>query len=163
MTAQATEKLIYKDQKLNLCSNPLTRYLETIRNNLKFVAHSSSNWRGYIGTWRIEDHRLYLSKLNGTVQEAHNEREIDLTYLFPDYPDGVFAHLYTGELRCVQGRLINYSHGGYGSIYETDLFLRVERGVVLDERIVLNGKAPADARQGYVLGASTTFGSEDRS
>ncbi|MEY4498649.1 MAG: hypothetical protein RJA40_754 [Actinomycetota bacterium] len=48
MTAQVSEKLIYMGQELNLCSEPLFTYLETIRSELKFVAHSTANWRvGY--------------------------------------------------------------------------------------------------------------------
>ena len=163
MTAQVSEKLIYKGQELTLCAEPLFTYLETIRSDLKFVAHSSANWRGYVGTWCIEDGRLYLAKLNGTVREGDAERSIDLGYLFPDYPDGVFAHWFTGELRCVQGGLIKYVHMGYSSTYEKDLFIRIQNGVVLGDREITNGVAETSKSDGYVLAAATTFGSESRS
>ena len=162
MTAQVSEKLIYKGQKLNLCAEPLFTYLATIRSDLKFVAHSSANWRGYVGTWCVEDGRLYLAKLNGTVREGDAERAIDLGYLFPDYPDGVFAHWFTGELRCVQGGLLKYVHQGYASTYEKDLFIQIQNGVVIGDREIVNGEAETCKSDGYVLAAATTFGTESR-
>jgi hypothetical protein len=162
MTAQVSEKLIYKGQELNLCAEPLHTYLETIRGDLKFVAYSSANWRGYVGTWCIEDERLYLAKLNGTVREGEFERPIELGYLFPDYPDGVFAHWFTGELRCVQGGLLKYVHMGYSSTYEKDLFIRIQNGVVLGDREITNGVSESGKTDGYVLAAATTFGTESR-
>ncbi len=162
MTAQVSEKLIYKGQELSLCAEPLFTYLETIRSDLKFVAHSSANWRGYVGTWCIEDGRLYLAKLSGTVREGDAERPIDLGYLFPDYPDGVFAHWFTGELRCVQGGLLKYVHMGYSSTYEKDLFIHLRNGVVLGDREIVNGIAETGKSEGYVLAAATTFGTGSR-
>jgi len=163
MTAQVSEKLIYKGQQLNLCAEPLLTYLETICSDVKFVGHSSANWRGYVGTWCIEDDRLYLAKLIGTVRDGELERPIELGYLFPDYPDGVFAHWFTGELRCVQGGLIKYVHMGYASTYEKDLFIRVQKGVVLGDREITNGVSEEAKSEGYVLAAATTFGTESRS
>jgi hypothetical protein len=81
--------------------------------------------------------------------------------LFPGYLNGVFAHWYTGELRCPRGALLKYVHGGFHSVYEEDLFLRVQRGVLIDERIVRNGTAPPNAESGYLIKAWTTFGIED--
>jgi hypothetical protein len=162
MTAQVSEKLIYMGQELNLCSEPLFTYLETIRSDLKFVAHSSANWRGYVGTWCIENGRLYLAKLSGTVREGDAERPIDMGYLFPDYPDGVFAHWFTGELRCVQGGLLKYVHMGYSSTYEKDLFIHLRNGVEVGDREIVNGVAETGKSEGYVLAAATTFGTGSR-
>ena len=160
MTAQVSEKLIYKGQELKLCSEPLHTYLETIRGDLKFVAHSSANWRGYVGTWCIEDERLYLAKLTGTVREGEFERSVDLGYLFPNYIDGVFAHWVTGELRCVQGGLLKYVHMGFSSTYEKDFFIRIQNGVVLGDREITNGVSNFGSSDSYVLAAATTFGPE---
>ena len=73
----------------------------------------------------------------------------------------VFAHWFTGELRCPSGALLHYVHGGYGSTYESDLFLRVQRGVVLEERTVVNGQAEPDASKEYLLAGMTTYGRPD--
>ncbi|MBP8284298.1 MAG: hypothetical protein KAX46_10380, partial [Chromatiaceae bacterium] len=65
-----------------------------------------------------------------------------------------------------QGGLLEYVHQGYGSTYERDLFLEVERGILVATRVRNNGKAAtADAPQGYGIGAMTLFppvGKHDR-
>lgn len=81
-----------------------------------------------------------------------------MSYVFPDFPDGVFAHWYTGELRCPMGELLNYVHGGYGSTYEQDLFIEVENGVVVNERVEGNGVGTGKGGNGYSVGAMTVFG-----
>lgn len=146
MTAQFSERLIYQGKELMLCSEPLGPFLEFSASTLKFQYPHTALWRGYVGTWRIENDRLYLIKLDGWVFADNVTREVGLDALFPDYPDGVFAHWFAGELRCPIGAMLRYVHGGYGSTYENDLFIRVKQGVVLSERVVVNGKA--DPSQG---------------
>ena len=70
----------------------------------------------------------------------------------------MFAHWFTGELRCTRGKLLKYVHGGYASSYEQDLFIEVVRGVVVAERLVVNGVAEPDATEGYTIAASTSTG-----
>jgi hypothetical protein len=105
--------------------------------------------RCYLGTWKIESNRLYLKKLKRWEKEADVVRECGIEDLFPGYPDGVFAHWYSGELRYPRGALLQYIHGGYSSTYEEDLFLRVQHGVAIEERVFRNGTAPPDAKAGY--------------
>jgi hypothetical protein len=40
------------------------------------------------------------------------------------------AHWYSGTLRIPRGKLLRYVHGGYGSVYERDEMVQIERGVV---------------------------------
>jgi hypothetical protein len=134
MTAQVAEALIYKGEKLSLCSNPLSTYLQSTPKSIRFCSISTALWRGYVGTWTIEGGRLYLAKLSGYVSKEGKTEEVDLSYLFPDYPDGVFAHWYTGELRCPMGELLNYVH------MET------------------NGLGTGKGGSGYAIAAMTTFG-----
>lgn len=157
MTAQMTERLIYKGEELSLCEQPLNHYLQTIRKDFKFEAPSTALWRGYVGTWSIEHGRFYLIKLRGFVSGKEDREEIGLKDLFPEFPDGVFAHWYTGEMRCPRGGLIEYVHGGYASTYEQDLFIKLDKGVVVAERIVDNGKAEPDAPRGYHQAARYDF------
>jgi len=159
MTAQCSENLIYQGKELTLCAEPLGPFLESAASTVKFDARCTSLWRGYVGTWTIENDRLYLVKLRGYVDDAVNCEvlEVGLEVLFPDYPDGVFAHWFTGELRCPSGALLNYVHGGYASTYEQDLFLRVQRGVVIEERAVVNGQAEPGASTDYRVALWTVF------
>lgn len=158
MTAQAAEVLMHKGEHLSLCSEPLGEFLKTIHSPIKFYAPSTALWRGYIGTWAIEGGHLYLVKLKAFVQNGEDVEDVGLSYLFPDYPDGVFAHWYSGELRCPMGEMLNYVHGGYASTYEQDLFIEVKNGVVLGERIVSNGTGTGQGEEGYKIAAMTTFG-----
>ncbi len=162
MTAQFSEHLIYQGKELTLCTQPLGPFLKFSGSTLKFEATCTALWRGYVGTWAIENDRLYLVKLSGSVVADGQEQEVGLEALFPGYPDGVFAHWFTGELRCPSGALLNYVHGGYGSTYELDTFFRVQRGVVLEERTVVNGQAKPDAPQKYMLAGMTTFGKSEK-
>ena len=151
MTAQAAEILHYKGQELALCAEPLDLYLEN--NNIRFDSEtiSSACWRGYIGEWLIENRRLYLIGIRNLDDEP-----IPLSKIFPDNPKRVFAHWVTGELRCPEGKLLNYVHGGYASNYERDLFLEFRQGELMAERLVHNGNSPdPDAPTGYAPGAWT--------
>lgn len=158
MTAQFSERLHYRGEELALCSEPLGYYLKTVRKDFALEAPSTALWRGYVGTWTIENKHLYLVKLKGHKATPVGTIDIGLGDLFPDFPDGVFAHWYSGELRCPMGGLLEYVHGGYASTYEKDLFLRFEKGILISERIVDNGLADPNASQGYRVGASLTLG-----
>ena len=158
MTAQIPEKLIHQRQTFDLCDEPLYHYLKTIRRDLKLKAPNTALWRGYVGTWKIEDGGLYLSDFKGYLSESDGYAEIGLKELFGDYPDGVFAHWVSGELRCPMGGLLRYIHSGYASMYERDLFFGFERGRLVSQRLVENGLADAQSSQGYTLRALVTFG-----
>lgn len=129
MTAQAAEKLIYGGKEIRLYSNPLATYLK--QSGIRFQSPVTSNWRGYIGTWEILQHqgieRLYLVALS--AHKTYDEI-IGLSDIFPGC-DKVFAHWFTGELRCPQGALLKYRHMGYGSVYEYDLLMEFKQGVLV--------------------------------
>jgi len=102
MTAQVAERLIYGGNKeIGLFSNPLSLYLK--QTGISFVSPHTANWRGYVGTWKIIEaegvERLYLVKLS-----AHKSYEeiVGVSDVFPGF-DKVFAHWFTGQLRCPQG------------------------------------------------------------
>ena len=129
MTAQVAERLIYGDKEIPLFTNPLSLYLK--QTGISFESPHTANWRGYVGTWQIIEsdgvERLYLVKLS-----AHKTYEeiIGLSDVFPGY-DKVFAHWFTGDLRCPQGAQLKYRHMGYGSIYEYDLLMEFKQGVLV--------------------------------
>lgn len=160
MTAQTPEKLIYKGAALSLCTEPLASFPGISPVRPPYHYPSTSLWRGYVGTWAIESDRLYLKSLQRWKIIGDKRVAVGIEDLFPGYSDGVFAHWFTGELRCPRGALLKYVHGGYHSAYEEDLLLRVQRGVVTEERIVRNGTAAPDAHDGYLITASTTFGTD---
>lgn len=154
MTAQTPETLIYRGEKLALCSEPLKHFPGVSPVKTPYYCPSTSLWRGYVGTWAIESDRLYLQSLSRAKQVSGQDAYVGIADLFPGFSEGVFAHWYTGVLRCPRGALLKYVHGGYLSVYEEDLFIRVQRGVVVAERIVRNGTAASGSEDGYILGLS---------
>ena len=131
MTAQVAERLIYGGKEIPLFTNPLSLYIK--QTGTSFVSPHTANWRGYVGTWEIIEsegvERLYLVKLS-----AHKTYEelLTLSDIFPGY-DKVFAHWFTGELRCPQGAQLEYRHMGYGSTYEYDLLMEFKQGILINK------------------------------
>jgi hypothetical protein len=86
-----------------------------------------------------------------------------LATVFPKYPDRVFAHWYTGNLRVPQGKRLHYVHMGYGSTYVRDLFLEIEKGVLINTHTQHNGVSEQkDAPEGYGVGCDDRFPSHTR-
>jgi len=153
MTAQASERLLYQGEMRSMCAEPLGMYfaLSGVKPDFQFTC--TALWRGYIGSWEIIDDRLYLVELSGRLMGG---TDANLETLFPGYPDRVFAHWYSGKVRIPQGKLLECVHMGYGSVYENDLFLFFDKGVVTKSEVAVNGESPnPDALEGYGIGAMT--------
>ena len=141
MTAQFTEVLKYREETLSLCSYPLNVYWKSSGNPIELRSTSTGCWRGYVGTWEIKGDRLYLVKFWGNRQGESEYEQVGLADVFPGYPDGVFAHWFSGELRCLRGKWLRYLGSRSNSQYERDLFITVRCGAVIGEREVINGVA----------------------
>lgn len=128
MTAQFSEVLIYKQKRHSMFSQPLQSYFDLGGADPKFQSPHSALWRGYVGVWEIVDDRLYLVNLSGTLE---NGVEANIETIFPGFPNRVFAHWYSETIRLPQGKLLKYFHGGYGSTFESDLLLNIEKGIVM--------------------------------
>ena len=90
--------------------------------------------------WAIQDNQLYLIDLTLYLGEESSEI-VDWRVLFSGQSGDIKAFWYTGTLRIPHGKLIHYVHGGYLSVYEKDLFIKVVNGDVIERKIVEN-KAP---------------------
>ena len=155
MTAQIAERLNYMGEKVAMCTNPLSDYFAMGGFSPKFQSTSTALWRGYVGSWEILDERLYLIGLDGILEDG---TDASLATVFPEFPDRVFAHWYSGTIRIPQGKQLKYVHMGYGSTFERDLLLDIDRGVVVSTRVRNNGSADSDsAPEGYEVGAMTVF------
>jgi hypothetical protein len=160
MTAQIPETLRYEGENVPMCTEPLETYFEMGGEKPDFEKPSTALSRGYIGKWEIVQDRLYLIGLEAWLED---EREITLEAFFPGFPDRVFAHWFSGEIRLPRGKCLQYVHGGYGSIYEEDILLDVQKGVVVTRTVRRNGTAPPDAgRSGYRISAMTVFARKGR-
>lgn len=143
MTAQAMDQIVYKGEEYSLASEPLYPYLGT-RNDIRFYGFSTDNSRGYTATWELLDDQLFLIGLSGTMflndgSDAENAitdaiRVSSINKLFPDSGDKVLANWYTGDIRIPQGKVLQYVHMGYGSLYEKDLIIQLVEGKVVNQK-----------------------------
>ncbi len=144
MTAQAGERLLYKGEEIGMAAEPLNQHL--IKNNIEFYSIATNCWRGYYGQWEIVNNKLFLVGLRAYVKAnkeqapyIKNFREVGINFLFPGQSK-VFANWFTGKIRIPKGKLLDYIHMGYASLYEKDLFLVFENGVLIKEYLVDNKK-----------------------
>jgi len=136
VTAQMSEVLHYEGQKLSMVGSPLGEYFSLSGYWPPFQEQSTALWRGYVGTWEVREGRLYLIGIRAQLEDG---TPVTLETLFPGYPDRVFAHWFTGDLRVPQGRMTKYVHQGFQTQYQADLFLHVEKGVLVSTELVRNG------------------------
>ncbi|MEW5723585.1 MAG: hypothetical protein AB1896_10800 [Thermodesulfobacteriota bacterium] len=139
-TAQFPERLVYHGQEMFIFSEPLEYYFSEDHPRPRVFEEGgmcTACWRGYVGTWKIEDGVLYLVALSdcGCGTEP---REIPLSVVFPDQAPPIKAEWYSGVLRVPQGEQLMYVHMGYASQYERDLLIRVEKGRVVREVVIDN-------------------------
>lgn len=148
MTAQVPEILLHRGRRLDLCAQPLFPWLRRLRGRRRrtFAPPSTACWRGYVGTWSIVEGRLCLVALEGLLKvpggDGFEVREVTLETAFP-WLDGPLQATWVDEdLRCPEGRLIDYAHHGYASRYERDRILRIAGGLLVDEFLRFNPPAP---------------------
>lgn len=137
MTAQVGERLFYEGNEHSMYSTPLSSYFALAGSAPKFGRLCTALWRGYVGSWEIENDRLYIIALQGTVEDGS---EATLETVFPAAVERVFAHWFSGEIRIPQGALLDYVHMGYSSTYERDIFLMFEKGVLVAKRFQENAQ-----------------------
>lgn len=155
MTTQIAETLCYQGAVVAMCTEPLGDYFSLGGSRPSFHGTCTALWRGYVGNWEITAGRLYLVGLNGSLKDG---TEATVATVFPEFPERVFAHWYSGTIRIPQGKRIEYVHMGYSSTYERDVFLDLEHGVVQRTRVCHNGAAEsATSTQGQAVGALTVI------
>ena len=118
MTAQCRERLIYNGEEYYLATEPLASYL--IKYDIRFIAPHTACWRGYIGSWLIEDNKLYLVDLKANISENNKkygaDKEVGLDFLFPGQTK-VFANWYSEVIHIPHGKMMKYVHQGYASLH----------------------------------------------
>jgi hypothetical protein len=135
LTIQAGDILSYNGEKTTIATEPLKPYLKT-RSDVSFIYKSTALVRGYIGTWKIRNKKLYLISLLGFVD---NNEKVDLNYLFPNKIE-VFADWFSGNIRIPEGELLNKINLGYASVFEKDRILNIKEGILISETVKDNTK-----------------------
>lgn len=129
MTAQVDEILIFNGKKTPISFHPPLpnshpSVLKVDQQDVKKinpVIGSTACWRGYIGTWEIQNDQLYLVDIAGCYQM------IDSNPIFADWVSGL--------IRVPQGKLV-YSERSGAKIYEQEIYLRIEQGKVIESTII---------------------------
>ena len=135
MTIQAGDILSYNGEKTTIVTEPLKPYLES-RSDISFIFKSTALVRGYIGTWKIKNKKLFLVSLIGFIE---NNEKVDLNYLFPNKKE-VFADWFSGDIRIPEGELLKKINLGYASVFEKDRILSFKEGIIIGETVKDNTK-----------------------
>jgi hypothetical protein len=126
------DKVIHEDQEYLLYCEPLEMFWDDPNPKPDFIPPHTACWRGYIASWMIQDGRLFLAGI-----ETENEH-LKMDSVFPGKKSPIFADWFSGRLRIPQGEMLQYIHMGYESRYESDLFLFVENGTIINQELVVN-------------------------
>ena len=129
MTAQVDEILIFDGNKTSISFHPpLPRshpgIMKVDNRGSKIagaVIGSTACWRGYIGTWEIQNDRLYLVNIVGCYQ------------MVDDAP--IFADWVSGLICVPQGKLVYCDRSGV-KVYEQEIHLQIEQGTVIESTII---------------------------
>jgi hypothetical protein len=157
MATAINEPLLIDGERHFTYAAPMRAYFALAKIEHKVEGRSAATPPTYFGTWEIIDHRLYLVGLVATLGTWH--QPIKLEKFFPGHPDRVFAHWYTGQLRLPTGKLLRHGPRGHPDVMEGDLFLDVEKGLVVNTTTQVNGVAedPEDALTEYRIRSLLAF------
>ena len=139
MTKQAGDILSYNGKKTTIATEPLKPYLVT-RNDVSFIFKSTALIRGYIGSWKIKNKKLYLVSLVGFIK---NNKKVDLNYLFPNTTE-VIAVWFSGDIRIPEGDMLQKNNIGYASIFARDRILNFNKGMLIAETVIDNTKSKSE-------------------
>ncbi len=145
-TAQFGDRITYKGETVEMFSNPLESYFsqERPRPDHLFKATCTACWRGYVGHWEVKDDQLVLVKLVAG-DCGQNSPEIPLESLFPGQKGPIVAIWFTGIISIPQGKMLQYVHMGYQSVFEKELLLNFKDGKLIKEEIIDNSKVKFDS------------------
>ena len=132
MTAQIHENLILNGEETSMAFCPPLpkkdlRVIKLKKNDIvdggNFI-FSTACWREYIGTWEIKQDKFYLSHIEGKYKLSEKTP--------------ILADWFTGVLIIPKGEMLYYVHMGFDSIYEEELHIKIERGVVVKSETIDN-------------------------
>ncbi len=155
-TAQSSDWMIYEGKFFRIADDPLDTFpwLGDKRPRFEIApgVSSTGNYRGYLALWEIRGGRLFLAGLDSFAEKPESEKRkfdpddektwewspsddkerADLRKIFPSrFKDGrVFADWFTGTIRIPDGKILKYIHFGHASVFERDILLHFEAGVL---------------------------------
>ena len=155
MTAQVHENLILDGEETTMAFCPplpkndprlvrLTK-AEIEQEEHPLIIFSTACWRNYIATWEIKEDIFYFVDITGLYRLESNEP--------------ILADWFSGVLRIPRGELLQYVHMGFGSVYEQELHIKINKGRVTSTRLFSNQDQEIDVNE---LNHKNLPGSENR-
>ncbi len=146
MTAQALETIIFEGEETFIAEQPLKEYLNT-RQDVKFAKQSTACHRGYIGSWKITNNKLFLIGLEAEIlsdKEGGYRQGVNMNYLFPDLKE-VHAEWFTGQIKIHKGKvLLEAPDGSFPIESEEEIILHFLKGVLISREVVDNRETYSD-------------------
>lgn len=141
MTAQIGDRIFIDNKEYTLSCEPLSSYLYDNKVEKLFTAVNTACYRGYCAKWKISNGKIYLLDIESPLQLRYRNDSDEpisaMQNLFPGQTE-VFAHWINGVLKIRSGELIEYVHMGYESTYETNIYLKFENGILIEEKTTNN-------------------------
>ncbi len=115
------------------------RTVNPLQGAFPFSFKHTACYRGYQGTWALDGDRLFLTRIDGTLVDG---QAATLAVLFPEHPEPVFAHWFSGEI-----------HGDVGQEFvdRFDVTLHFESGLLIKQE----GPSTADTSTAAVSSVGT--------
>ncbi len=163
-TAQIPDLIIYKGDTIALFNCPLNSFpnQDLIKPSSLFGSKGcfyTACWRNYIATWEVVNNELYLTEIRNAcyptklrtvsasykgnvAKDSIGNEYANLQMLFPQrYQNGkVKADWVDQKLYLPQGKLLYYFHDGFQSVYEREIEIIIEGGILIQSRDLDNSK-----------------------
>jgi hypothetical protein len=129
------DKVEYRLNKVLLYQLDSVTY-DVLKKKLDFeVSSYSANWRGHISTFEVKGNKLFLNSINASKEYTDFK---GLLNQYKDWRGRVFASWVSGTFICGTGECIYVARNGFDSVYEQEIELVVENGVVISSRTYSN-------------------------
>lgn len=141
---QNRDTLIMGGVKYPMSLSPIeqldSKRFNILAEDIGFREAFSWNYRGHIATWKIIDNKLCLEKIWSISKGDVDFREAMRSYT--DDKGHVYASWFSGTIICGMGSVLWYSRDGWSDLYETEVKLTIESGIVKSSRKYKNKVHP---------------------
>lgn len=129
-TAQAPDCLTYNGEKYDMFTNPLEYFFREFPKKRPGELSSTALWRGYIATFEIIQNELWVIDIE-TESFSFFSDELKRRSVIKKCLDGkskMKVEGFSGLLTLPQGKMLDYVHMGYESLYERYKLIEIENG-----------------------------------
>ncbi|MGC4041501.1 MAG: hypothetical protein QM710_12145 [Flavobacterium sp.] len=143
-TAQVPDYLIVGKDTMQIHSNPLEGYFK--EHPIKYkegevISGSSANWRGYVAFFKFENDKLVVENIYKENYESNKPYFSRLVSMYKDVfgdAKNFPCDFYSGLLICPYGKMLQYVHMAYGSVYEYYRLFEINNGVLSKTKDFMN-------------------------